>query len=75
MCIAVEIGQVAVICIIFPVIYVFRPYAFYPKIVMRYGAATMILIAALWFMERTFLNISFTRLLKRSIKTIIESSL
>ena len=68
----VEVGQVVVICIIFPVIYFIRRYAFYPKIIMRYGAATMILLAAFWFVERAFLNISFARLLKRSIKTIIQ---
>jgi len=68
----VEVGQVVVICIVFPVIYFTRRYAFYPKIVMRYGAATMILLAALWFVERAFLDISFARLLKRSIKTIIQ---
>jgi hypothetical protein len=68
----VEVGQVVVICIVFPIIYYVRRYAFYPKIVMPYGAAAMILLAALWFVERAFLDISFTRLLKRSIKTIIN---
>ena len=56
----VEIGHV-VICIIFPVIYFIRRYAFYPKVVMRYGAATMILLAAIWFVERAFLEISLSK--------------
>ena len=71
----VEVGQVVVICIVFPFLYFIRHYAFYPKILMRYGAAAMILIATLWFVERAFLDITFARLLKRSIKTIIKSSL
>ena len=60
----VEIGQVVVIGIIFPVIYFFRQYAFYPKIIMRYGAATMIFVAAFWFFERVFFNIPIKRLLR-----------
>ncbi|MGD9361734.1 MAG: HupE/UreJ family protein, partial [Desulfobacterales bacterium] len=68
----VEVGLVVIICLVFPIIYLMRRYAFYPKIVMRYGAATMILVAALWFVERAFLDITFARLLKRSIRTIIS---
>jgi hypothetical protein len=60
----VEIGQVVVIGVIFPVIYIFRRYAFYPEIIMRYGAATMILVAAFWFFERVFFNIPVKRLLR-----------
>jgi hypothetical protein len=67
----VEVGQIVIICLVFPIIYLMRRYAFYPKIVLRYGAATMILVAALWFVERAFLDITFARLLKRTIKTII----
>lgn len=60
----VEIGQVVVIGIIFPAIYFFRRYAFYPNIIMRYGAVTMIFAAAFWFFERVFFNIPVKRLLK-----------
>ncbi len=60
----VEIGQVVVIGIIFPMIYFFRQYAFYPKIIMRYGAVTMIFAAAFWFFERAFFNIPVKRLLR-----------
>ncbi len=51
----VEIGQVVIICIIFPVIYLIRHSAFYPKIIMRYGAAAMIMLAIYWFVDRAFL--------------------
>jgi hypothetical protein len=61
----VEIGQVVVIGIIFPLIYFFRQYAFYPKIIMRYGAATMIFAAAFWSFERVFFNIPVKWLLRQ----------
>ena len=51
----VEIGQVVVICILFPVLYFIRNHVFYPRIIMRYGAFAMILVAMFWFVERAFL--------------------
>nr|MDJ0991451.1 HupE/UreJ family protein [Desulfobacterales bacterium] len=60
----VEIGQVVIICVIFPLIYVLRQFAFYPKIIMRYGAAAMILVATFWFVERTIVDFNVTRLIK-----------
>ena len=68
----VEIGQIVVICIIFPVIYFFRRYAFYPKIILRYGAVAMILLAAFWFVNRAFLDINVMRLLDDTLVNIIR---
>ena len=63
----VEIGQVVVIGIIFPVLYLIRENHFYPRIIMRYGAVAMILLAGLWFVDRAFLHIDFTGLLLDSL--------
>ncbi len=52
----VEIGQVAVIMVIFPVLYIVRNYAFFPKVVLRYGAVALIMLSAVWFVERAFLD-------------------
>lgn len=51
----VEIGQVVVICILFPVLYFIRENVFYPKFIMRYGALAMIIVAMFWLVERAFL--------------------
>jgi hypothetical protein len=51
----VELGQVVVICVLFPILYLIRHYVFYPKIIMRYGAVAMILVSMFWFVERAFL--------------------
>ena len=67
----VEIGQIVVICIIFPVIYFFRRYVFYPKIIMRYGAAIMILVASFWLFERVFFDIPIERLLWELYTSIV----
>lgn len=50
----VEIGQLVIILVAFPIIYLVRKYAFYPNLVMRVGAAALIFVAAIWFVERTF---------------------
>ncbi len=52
----VEIGQVAVILVIFPVLYMIRNYAFFPKIILRFGAVALIMLSAVWFVERAFLD-------------------
>ena len=50
----VELGQVAVICAIFPILYLIRNQSFYKGIIMRVGAVLLILIAMYWFVERAF---------------------
>jgi hypothetical protein len=62
----VEIGQVVVICFIFPVLYVIRQYDFYPKAIMRFGAVALILMAVVWFVERAFLEKPFAKVLVAS---------
>jgi hypothetical protein len=68
----VEIGQVVVICIIFPAIYFSRRYAFYPKLVLRYGALTMIFLSAFWFVDRAFLDINVRGLLRDIYVNLIK---
>ena len=51
----VEIGQIAIICIAFPVFYVLRLLKqFYSNVVLRFGSSVVALIALLWFIERAF---------------------
>jgi hypothetical protein len=49
----VEIGQVAIICIVFTLFYALRLRKFYPNI-LKFGSALVALIALLWFIERAF---------------------
>ncbi|MEL6140485.1 MAG: HupE/UreJ family protein, partial [Bacteroidota bacterium] len=49
----VEIGQVAIICLIFPVLYLIRKHKAYPKLI-NYGSILLILISIYWFIERAF---------------------
>lgn len=67
----VEIGQIVVIGLIFPALFFIRHTAVYPKLIMPYGAAAMILLAGIWFVERAFLEFSFARLVKNAISTLI----
>lgn len=57
----VEIGQVAIIAAIFPVLFFIRTYRFYPK-VLTYGSFFLILISLHWSIERFFeINIPLGR--------------
>ena len=48
----VEIGQLVIICLIFPVLYIFRKSKNYPNVLI-YGSGLLILIALYWFVERS----------------------
>lgn len=51
--VGVEIGQLAIICLIFPVLYLLRNAKAYTGILI-YGSLTLILISLYWFIERIF---------------------
>jgi hypothetical protein len=51
----VELGQVAVICLVFPVLYLLRKFAFYNAVVLRVGSVLLIVVAMMWLYERVFL--------------------
>ena len=52
--IGVEIGQVAIVCIVFPVLYLFRNWWLYRGLVLRYGSMLLIAISFYWLIERGF---------------------
>lgn len=51
--IGVELGQIAIVAGIFPVLYFIRKYKFYPKFLV-YTSALLILISLYWLIERAF---------------------
>ncbi|MFK8006472.1 MAG: HupE/UreJ family protein [Saprospiraceae bacterium] len=51
--IGVELGQVLIICMVFPVLYLIRKLNIYPAII-KYGSVVLILISIYWFVERAF---------------------
>lgn len=51
--IGVEIGQLVIIFMIFPVLFLIRKSRFYPKILV-YGSLLLIVISLYWFIERAF---------------------
>ena len=51
--VGVELGQMAIICAVFPVLFLLRTRpAFGP--ILRYGSAMLIVMACIWFVERAF---------------------
>ncbi len=51
--IGVEVGQLVIILMIFPILYLIRKSKLYPKILV-YGSLLLILISLYWFIERAF---------------------
>lgn len=52
--VGVELGQIAIVAAIFPVIYLIRNWKAYQPLVLRGGTAVIVLIASYWFVERAF---------------------
>ncbi|MEO1619428.1 MAG: HupE/UreJ family protein [Cyanobacteria bacterium J06632_3] len=50
----VELGQLAIIAVIFPLLYLFRKQRFYPKVVLRMGGLLLGAMSLYWFIERAF---------------------
>ncbi|NNF17326.1 MAG: HupE/UreJ family protein [Gammaproteobacteria bacterium] len=53
--VGVEIGQVAIVMVIFPVLYLLRKHWVYVKAILPAGAVTLIGISLYWFIERALL--------------------
>ncbi|MFK7730267.1 MAG: DUF6702 family protein [Pseudomonadales bacterium] len=56
--IGVELGQLAIVVLVVPVLFVLRKTAFYQRVVMPLGAAALIAISLYWFAERA-LDVDF----------------
>ncbi len=52
--VGVEIGQLAILVVVFPVLYALRNTSLYTPIVLKGGSTVLILIATYWFIERAF---------------------
>jgi hypothetical protein len=50
----VEIGQVVIVAMLFPLIFVFRRWALYRTYALPAAAVFMILVSSVWVVERTF---------------------
>ncbi len=51
--IGVEVGQIAIVLIVFPILYVIRTHTAYRKVAFQGGSVALIAIALFWFYERT----------------------
>lgn len=52
--IGVEVGQIAIVIVLFPVLFLLRKTAFYRVAALQVGSIAMIAIALFWFVERTY---------------------
>jgi hypothetical protein len=52
--IGVELGQLAIVSLVFPLLFLLRRQALYVPVVLRAGSAVLVVIAAAWFVQRAF---------------------
>jgi len=52
--IGVELGQMAIVAALFPVLYLLRTRPLYQPVVLKGGSALLILISGAWFVQRAF---------------------
>jgi hypothetical protein len=52
--IGVELGQMAIVAALFPVLYLLRTRPLYQPVVLKGGSALLILISGAWFVQRVF---------------------
>ena len=50
----VEIGQIVIVAIVFPILYLLRRFVLYPRLFMPAGALFLIAVSLAWVTERTF---------------------
>lgn len=70
--VGVEIGQLVIIALIFPILFLIRKSKLYPKILV-YGSIILILISLYWFIERAFdVNLLVEDYLKSTIVKVLR---
>lgn len=52
--IGVELGQVLIVIVVFPILFVLRRWTGYPRWILHAGSTLVAIIAAYWFVERAF---------------------
>jgi hypothetical protein len=52
--VGVEIGQLVVVGVVFPLLFLLRRAWVYANVGLPYGAAALMLVAGYWFVERAF---------------------
>ncbi len=50
----VEIGQVLIVCLVFPVLFILRTWTVYLRLGMQSAASVLIAVSVYWFVERAF---------------------
>ncbi len=52
--IGVELGQIVIVLLLFPILYLLRRSTFYVPVILKAGSVLLILIASYWFIQRAF---------------------
>jgi hypothetical protein len=53
--VGVELGQLVIIVLVFPLLFLLRKQVFYRHVILNVGAVLLILVSLYWFLERGFL--------------------
>lgn len=66
--VGVEIGQVAIVAVAFPILWLLRRWRFYPAVAFRGATVVLVAIAGLWLLERTT---SFDINVGRTVRAVV----
>ena len=66
----IQLGQIVIIAVVFPILYLLRKQKFYTNFVLKFGTIFLFLIALYWLTERSF-DISLANYTKQFIKSIL----
>ncbi|MEL7338157.1 MAG: HupE/UreJ family protein, partial [Planctomycetota bacterium] len=52
--VGVELGQIVIVALVFPILFFLRSNAYYQRVILKGGCVVIGLIACIWFVERAF---------------------
>lgn len=52
--VGVELGQLVIICMVFPLLYLLRNWRGYDLVILKIGSTGLIVISSIWFVKRAF---------------------
>jgi hypothetical protein len=68
----VEVGQVLIVVVLFPLLYLVRRLALYRKVFLPIAAVGMILVSGVWVIERAFgVDIPMRELLPPTVQKVL----
>lgn len=68
----IEVGQILIVAVLFPLLFVVRRFKLYRTVFLKVAAVGMILVSAVWVIERAFgVDIPMRELLPSAVQKVL----